>query len=212
MSVSERYAYGKPPNLFPLFPHSLLEVNRVDEHKDDNESPQKLFGYINQENMTPQDKENVVQNLQASKGFSFTESREVLKQNINDLNADKFKSPTGQEYDIPPLKDRVNISPISKAPDQRNVFNQSISLSQSNYIPQGNVVGGGTMQRSFTAGERLNTQSFQLNQNDIIITVTDPSRKGNAISKTTYYRLQVFKFEGLYVNFERDLIEMDLFQ
>jgi len=117
---------------------------------------------------TPQDKENVVQNLQASKnGFSFTETREVLKQNINDLNAmnpDKFKSPEAQEFDIPPLKDTINVSPISKIPDQRAAFNQSISLSQSNYIPQTNAIGGG-MQRSFTAGERLQTQSFQLNQN-----------------------------------------------
>jgi len=172
MSVSERYAY---------------EVNRVvDENKENTESPQKLYRYLD----TPQDKENVVQNLQASKnGFSFTETREVLKpQNINDLNSERFKSPQGQEFDIPPLKDTINVSPISRIPDQRAAFNQSISLSQSNYIPQNNLGG---MQRSFTAGERLQTaQTFQLNQNDIIISVTDPSRKGNAISKTTYYRLQ----------------------
>jgi len=137
---------------------SHLEEQKYEE----SESPEKLYGYLDKENL-PDESDNIVQNLQlqASKKVGYlSDKRDQISKNIEDVTVQKFKSEK-QEFEAN-VRDRLsNIPPLKQSIDLRNgQISQGISMTQSNYAPQGTVGG---VQRISTINRM--SQSFQLHRN-----------------------------------------------
>jgi len=144
--------------------------NREEQKFEDDESPQKLYKFLDKENL-PIDGKKVVQNfqLQASKkGEQYvSERREQVIRTVEE---------TTQRYKSDKSNGSGNVD-----------IEQKISMTESNFYAPKASMGGG-VQRISTVN-RL-SQNFQLHQNDIVISVRNPERRGGAVGKATYYDIQ----------------------